>query len=221
MSRAAGIGQIKAKICGLKTPDMIHVAVEAGVDAVGFVFFPPSPRAVTPELVGPLAASARNVKRVGLFVDPIDDLLHDASDAGELDLIQLHGSESPERVAEIRDLTGIEVMKAIKVENADDFVSVSAYEEVADWLLFDAKAPKALKNALPGGNGISFDWTLLADRNWVKPWMLSGGLTVENLVDAVRVSGAAWVDVSSGVEARPGEKSADLIRHFLEQVNSI
>lgn len=213
--------RVRAKICGLKTTDMVHVAVDAGADAVGFVFFPPSPRAVTPDEVLSLTASARTVKRVGLFVDPDDDLLHDASDAGELDLIQLHGSESPERVAEIRDLTGIEVMKAIKVENADDFASVSAYEEVADWLLFDAKAPKAMKNALPGGNGISFDWTLLADRNWVKPWMLSGGLTVDNLVDAVRVSGAAWVDVSSGVEDRPGEKSADLIRQFIEQVNSI
>lgn len=213
--------RVRSKICGLKTTEMVHVAVDAGADAVGFVFFPPSPRAVTPDGVGPLAATARTVKRVGLFVDPDDDLLLDASDAGELDLIQLHGSESPERVAEIRNLTGTETMKAIKVENADDFASVSAYEGVADWLLFDAKAPKAMKNALPGGNGISFDWTLLADRNWVKPWMLSGGLTVDNLMDAVRVSGAAWVDVSSGVEDRPGEKNADLIRHFLEQVNSI
>ena len=136
-------------------------------------------------------------------------------------MYQLHGSETPERVAEIKKRTGKRVMKAIKVSTASDFDAATPYLDVADMLLFDAKPPSGMANALPGGNAISFDWTLLTGRDWPLPWMLSGGLDPENVVEAIRISGASAVDVSSGVERAPGIKDAARIAAFLEAVKGV
>lgn len=212
---------IKVKICGLSTPAAVDAACTAGVEAVGFVFYPPSPRAVTPATAGMLAHHAGKAMKVGLFVDPVDRLLDEVLGAVPLDLIQLHGSEPPGRVAAIAKRAGLPAMKAIKVRRAEDIEAAAAYEDAADWLLFDAKAPAHLTGALPGGNGVSFDWQLLAGRRWRRPWMLSGGLHAMNVAEAVRTSGAGWVDVSSGVETSPGAKSPALIARFVGAVRSI
>ncbi|MEC9345014.1 MAG: phosphoribosylanthranilate isomerase [Pseudomonadota bacterium] len=212
---------VHAKICGLNTPDVVDAAIAGGADAVGFVFYPPSPRAVSPETAAVLAGHAGTALKVGLFVDPDDALLDRVLGALDLDIVQLHGSESPERVREIEALTGRPAMKAIKIAGPEDLGVVRDYDDAASWLLFDARPPKDRANALPGGNGVSFDWRLLAGRRWSKPWMLSGGLDATNVAEAVRISGAPWVDVSSGVETKPGEKSPALIARFLNAVQAI
>lgn len=153
------------------------------------------------------------VARVGLFVNPDDALLDAVLARVPLDILQLHGSESPERVARIKARTGLPVMKAVGVADAADLEALWDYGLVADMLLVDAKPPKDA--ALPGGNGLSFDWRLLVGRKWLKPWMLAGGLTPENVAEAVRLTGARIVDVSSGVESAPGQKDAGLIRAFV------
>lgn len=211
---------VKAKICGLSTPAAVDAARTAGAEAVGFVFYPPSPRAVTPATAGMLAPHAGKAMKVGLFVDPVDQLLDEVLGTVPLDLIQLHGAESPGRVAAISKRAGLPAMKAIKIRRAGDIAAAAAYEDAA-WLLFDAKAPAHLAGALPGGNGVSFDWRLLAGRRWCGPWMLSGGLDANNVAEAVRTSGADWVDVSSGVETSPGTKSPALIARFMAAVRSI
>jgi len=209
--REPGLAQVK--ICGLNAPDA--VAAAAGADFAGFVFYPPSPRAVAPEQAAGLAAGLpRAVKRVALFVDPDDAALRAAFAHLRPDLVQLHGKEPPERVAAIRGGCAIPVMKVLHVGEAADLDAARAYEGAADWLLFDARPPKR-PDALPGGNATSFDWSLLAGRRWTLPWMLSGGLTPENVGDALRLTGAAAVDVSSGVEDRPGHKVPDRIAAFL------
>ena len=213
---------IAAKICGLNTPASVKTAVDNGAAYVGAVFYPKSPRSVTPQqaadLFGDLPAA---VKLVGLFVDPDDNLLRTVVDHVKLDLIQLHGSEPPERVAHIRKTYGIPVMKALAIETPDDLSRAKAYETVSDMLLFDAKAPKSMKDALPGGNGLSFDWTMLATEQFTTPWMLAGGLTADNVQEAVRISGATSVDTSSGVESKPGEKDPAAIVRFLKAVRHI
>lgn len=211
----------KAKICGLNTPEVVDTALRGGADAVGFVFYPPSPRNVSPEQAGSLTRRAGAAMKVGLFVDPDDAWLATVLAGAELDLIQLHGSESPQRAAAIRGATGRPVMKAIKIRGPEDFGAVTAYDGAVDWLLFDAKAPAGQGLGLPGGNGVAFDWRLLAGRKWNRPWMLSGGLDADNVAEAVRISGAAWVDVSSGVESKPGTKDPIRITRFLEAVHSI
>ena len=211
----------KAKICGLNTPDVVDAAIRAGAGAVGFVFYPPSPRSISPSTAGSLSARAGDVMKVGLFVDPDDGWLQAALGEARLDLIQLHGSESPQRAAEIRSRTGVPVMKAIKIRGPEDFGAVSSYDSAVDWLLFDAKPPRGQGNGLPGGNGVAFDWRLLAGRKWNRPWMLSGGLDADNVAEAVRISGADWVDVSSGVETAPGTKDPIRIARFMEAVKSI
>ena len=210
--------KIDVKICGVCDPDTIAVAASCGARYVGFVFYPRSPRAVPVEAARQLARTVPTaVRSVGLFVDPSDRDLDEVVGQVPLDLIQLHGAETPERVAEVKALSGLPVMKAVKIADAEDVDGALAYAEVADRLLFDARPPKNV-TALPGGNGIPFDWTLLAGRTWPLPWMLSGGLSAETVADAIEISGAPAVDVSSGIEARPGVKDAARIRAFANAV---
>lgn len=207
---------IEVKICGVNTLEAAHAAVGAGADYIGLVFYPPSPRAVTPAEAGAIArALPAGVRKVGLFVDAGDALIAEVLGAVGLDLLQFHGSEAPARVAQVRARFGVPVMKAIKVAGASDVAGADAYLKVADRLLFDAKAPEDMPGALPGGNALAFDWRLLAGRSWPLPWMLSGGLDPANVAEAARVCGAPAVDVSSGVEDRPGVKNLGKIRAFV------
>lgn len=207
---------IDAKICGVSTPEALAAAVAGGARWIGLVFFPRSPRAVTVEQAAALTAGlASQTQTVALLVDPDDALLERVAERLRPDLLQLHGSETAKRVAEIRGRWGIPVMKVIKVARAEDLEPVAAFEPVADRLLFDAKPPASRPDALPGGNALSFDWRLLAGRRWQRPWMLSGGLTLDNLREAVQITAASAVDVSSGVEDAPGLKSPAKIRDFL------
>jgi len=210
---------VAVKICGLSTAETLATALDAGADYVGFVFFPKSPRNVTVEQAAALASQARGrAKVVALTVDATDALLQEIAAAVKPDLIQAHGAETPERIAAIKALTGIPVMKALKVGGPEDVEAGRAYAAVAALLLFDAKAPAALKDALPGGNGVRFDWSLLADGQGGHRFMLSGGLNPGNVAEAIRQTGARLVDVSSGVESSPGIKDQDLIRKFIEAV---
>jgi phosphoribosylanthranilate isomerase len=206
---------VQVKICGINHPDAATAALKGGARFIGLVFFERSPRHVAPPLAAELARMIpTGVRTVGLFVDPTNEYLEHVVSQVPLDLIQLHGDESPARVAEIKAAFSMPVMKAIKVSSPEDLIAADAYASVADRLLFDAKPP-AKVSALPGGNGIPFDWTILTGRTWSKPWMLSGGLTIANVAEAISISGAASIDVSSGVEDRPGHKDPDLIRDFL------
>ena len=205
---------IAVKICGLTRPEDVDAAVEAGADMVGFVFFPPSPRSVTPAKAAELAARVpAGVLKVALSVDSGDDLLSEIAGTVGVDIMQLHGHESPERVVEVHRHIGLEVMKAVPISTAADVRHARAYETVADRLMFDAKPPKGATR--PGGNALAFDWRLIAGEKWAKPWVLAGGLTPENVADAIHASGAWAVDVSSGVESAPGVKDADRIRRFI------
>lgn len=202
------------KICGLREPAHVQAAAEAGARFVGFVFFPKSPRAVSVAEAAALAQMVPpGVARVGLFVDPDDIFLAAVLAEVPLDVIQLHGHETPDRVAEVKALTGLPVMKAVGISGPEDLGQLTDYAVVADMLLIDAKAPKDAD--LPGGNGLAFDWRLLVGRRWLRPWMLAGGLTPGNVAEAVRLTGAPMVDVSSGVETAPGCKDADLINAFV------
>ena len=206
---------VAAKICGLSSEAAVAAAVEGGAAYLGFVFYPPSPRFVSPTRAAALCSDVpENVRRVGLFVDADDRAIGVALDAAPLDILQFHGRESPERVAQVKSRFGRPVMKAIPIAGADDVPAALLYEGCADLLLFDAKPPRR-DDALPGGNGLAFDWRLIAGHRWRIPWMLSGGLTAALLPEAVRISGATAVDVSSGVERRPGDKDPDKIREFL------
>ncbi len=208
---------VSIKFCGLSQPADIAAAAEAGARYVGFVFFPKSPRAVSLTQARDLALAVPvGVAKVGLVVDPEDGFLDQLLAEVPLDILQLHGHEKPTRVAEIRARTGLPVMKAIGIAEADDLGQIADYAAVSDQLLIDAKPPK---NAdLPGGNGLSFDWRLLAGRRWPVPWMLAGGLTPYNVRLAVQMTGAQQVDVSSGVESRAGVKDPTLIHAFADAV---
>jgi phosphoribosylanthranilate isomerase len=209
---------VEAKICGLSTPETLDAAVRFGARFVGFVTYPKSPRHIATETMRSLGQRVpKAVTRVGLFVDPDDALLDEKIATGALDLLQLHGGETPDRVAAIRRRTGLPVMKVIKVAGADDVArGVAAYTSVADRLMFEGA-----EGILPGGNARTFDWTFLAGRSVSLPWMLAGGLTPANVAEAVRVTGARTVDVSSGVESSRGVKSVDLIRAFLDGVKTL
>ncbi len=210
---------IEVKICGLSTPETVDAAVEAGAGFVGFVTFPRSPRHI--ESLDLLRALGERVPprviRVGLFVDPDDALIDARLATGALDMLQLHGAETPERVAALKVRTGKQMMKVIKVAAAEDVEhGVAAYADVADRLMFEPA-----DGLLPGGNGKPFDWTILSGRTVPLPWFLAGGLNAGNVAEAVRVTGARAVDVSSGVETTRGVKSIELIRAFLGAVKTL
>jgi phosphoribosylanthranilate isomerase len=212
---------VAAKICGLSTEAAVAAAVDGGAAYVGFVFYAPSPRAVTPERAAALCAAVPSgVWRVGLFVDADDAAIRAVLDAAPIDMLQFHGGESPDRVAEAKLRFHRPVMKAVPIAAAEDVLAADRYQEATDMLLFDAKPPRRV-DALPGGNGLAFDWRLIAGRRWRRPWMLSGGLNAELLPEAVRLSGANAVDVSSGVERGPGDKDPDKIREFLRVVRGL
>jgi len=206
---------VAVKICGLTDAEALAAAADGGARYLGFVFYPPSPRALGREQAGALARLApAHCRRVGVFVDPDDDLLDETLAQVPLEALQLHGAESPERVQAIRARTGRAVIKALKVAGRTDLAPVAAYAAVADMLLFDAGPPSA-PGRLPGGNGLAFDWRLLRDLRVPCPWLLSGGLSAGNLDAAVTLCRAPAVDVSSGVERRPGVKDPAKIRAFL------
>jgi phosphoribosylanthranilate isomerase len=204
---------LRVKFCGLTAASDIAAAVQARAAYVGFVFFPKSPRNLAPGAAARLAAEVPpGLCKVALTVNAGDDWLDEITEAVPLDMLQLHGRESPERVAEVRARYGLPVMKAVGVAGEADLPALVDYGRVADQLLVDAKPPEGA--ALPGGNGVAFDWRLIAGRRWPVPWMLAGGLTPGNVAEAVRLTGARQVDVSSGVERAPGEKDPARIAAF-------
>jgi phosphoribosylanthranilate isomerase len=210
---------VEVKICGLDRLETVDGAVNAGAEMLGFVFYPPSPRNLTASAASRLTNRVpASVKRVGLFVDPTDEMITTVLNQNVLDLIQLHGNEPPERVTEIKGFTNLEVIKVLKISDLCDLRYVSIYQGVADWLMFDALAPKGMKGALPGGNAVSFDWNILARANIPIPWILAGGLNLENVKEAMSISGAKVVDVSSGVEKLPGVKCVEKIQSFIRAV---
>jgi phosphoribosylanthranilate isomerase len=207
---------VAVKICGLNSEAAVAAAVANGASELGFVFYPPSPRAIDAARAGQLTGAVpAGIAKVGLFVDAGDETIGQVLAQASLDMLQLHGDETPKRVKDIRRRFGLPVMKAVKLASATDVAAADAYLAVADRLLFDAKPPREMKGALPGGNAISFDWSLIAGRSWVRPWLLSGGLNAGNLAAAIAATGAKAVDVSSGVEDQPGKKSPEKIAAFL------
>lgn len=207
------------KICGISTPDALDAAIGARADYAGFVFFPPSPRNVSMAQAAALSARVYGrIARVGLFVDADDATLGEATAAARLDAIQLHGTESPERAAQVRARFGIPVWKALPVANADDVRRAADYAGATDLVLFDARTPRGA--ALPGGMGLSFDWSLIAHWRGPVAWGLAGGLTPENVAQALRTTGAPLIDTSSGVESAPGVKDLGRIAAFARAARS-
>lgn len=204
------------KICGLSQPETLQAAIKAGARFVGFVFYPLSPRYVEFYIAYELARQVpTGVRSVGLFVDPDDAELERTVTGIQLDMIQLHGDESPGRVAEIKARFNMPVIKAIRVAGQGDLNGLEGYEAAADWLLFDSRPRNA---ALPGGTGESFDWNILAKRSFKKPWMLGGGLNAGNIKEALSILKPDAVDVSSGVESGHGVKDAQKIKTFIQSV---
>ena len=211
---------ILIKICGLSAPDALDMALAAGADMVGFVFFAPSPRNIGYDTARALGQRVRGrAQKVALFVDPTDQELTAGIEALEPDMLQLHGAETPDRVVRVRERFGLSVMKALPIEQRADLAAVKLYEKVADRLIFDARP--AREATRPGGLGQSFDWQLLQNLDTRLPFMLSGGLDVANVAEALRITGAPGVDVSSGVERSPGAKDPEKIRAFLAAVRRI
>lgn len=206
---------LRVKICGLTSHADVAAALLAGADYLGFVFYPPSPRALglaeAREIAGAVPAG---ICKVALTVDAPDALLDALVESVPLDILQLHGTETPGRIAELRSRHGLPVMKAIGIASVADLDTIDAYARVADQILVDAKPPQDASR--PGGNALAFDWQLIAGRRWRCPWMLAGGLTPGNVAEAIRLTGARQVDVSSGVESAPGVKDAALMRAFVE-----
>ena len=208
------MSDIRVKICGLRTPADVTAVAQAGAAYAGFVFFAKSPRNVTlPEARIAALAAPPGLAKVALVVDADDATLDAIVEAVPLDMLQLHGHETPDRVAQVRARYGLPVMKAIGLADEGDLPAIFEFSTVADQILIDAKPPRGAD--LPGGNGLAFDWRLLAGRRWLRPWMLAGGLTAENVAEAVRLTGARQVDVSSGVESAPGIKDAARIAAFV------
>lgn len=214
--------KVQFKICGLKDGDAVRVAMEAGADLLGFVYYPASPRHV--ELAQARQMAGLLPQRVGtvcVLVDPDDVLLARVEQEFAPHYLQLHGKETPARVAAIRAAyPNVKIIKAFRIRSSDDIAAAHAYGQVAELFLFDARAPEAA-GMLPGGNGLAFDWELLKGREFARPWLLSGGLNPENVAEAVRVTGARFVDVSSGVEHGPGVKDASLIQAFASAVKAL
>lgn len=213
----AQVPSVRVKVCGLTRPEDMAALAAVGVAYAGLNFFPPSPRCLTPAQARAVALAAPpGLARVGLFVDPDDALLDRVLAEVPLDMIQLHGLEAPERVAEVRARLGLPVIKAVGLAGPDDLPALDAAGRVADMVLVDAKPPRG--TALPGGNGLAFDWRLIAGRRWPVPWLLAGGLTPANVAEAVRLTGARQVDVASGVESAPGVKDEAKIAAFVAAV---
>ncbi len=213
------MADIRVKICGLRTPADVTAVAQSGAAYAGFVFFAKSPRNLTlPEARLAALAAPPGLAKVALTVDADDATLDAIVEAVPLDFLQLHGHESPDRVAQVRARYGLPVMKAIGLADEGDLPAIFEYSTVADQILIDAKPPRGAD--LPGGNGLAFDWRLLAGRRWLRPWMLAGGLTAENVAEAVRLTGARQVDVSSGVESAPGVKDAARIAAFVAAANA-
>lgn len=207
------MAEVRVKICGIRTAADLTAVVAARAAYMGLNFFPKSPRVVTLEEARALTLAApEGLCKVALVVDAEDAALDEIVEAMPLDMLQLHGKETPDRVAEVKARYGLPVMKAVGVADEGDLAAVLEYSLVADQILVDAKAPKGA--ALPGGNGLPFDWRLVAQRRWLRPWMLAGGLTAENVAEAIRLTNARQVDVSSGVESAPGVKDAAKIAAF-------
>ncbi len=207
---------VQVKICGLSTADTLDAAIKGGADLVGFVFYEPSPRNHDLETARMLAKLVPDhIRKVALVVDADNDKLDGIVEAISPDLIQAHGSETPERVAEIKQRYGCAIIKAIKISMPEDLDEMAPYENIADLVLFDAKVPDTLEDALPGGNGLAFDWQLIANRKPQFDFILSGGLEPDNVAEALHVTGAGIVDVSSGVESAPGIKDKQLIADFI------
>ena len=214
------MADIRVKICGLRRLADVKAVAAAGAAYAGFVFFAKSPRHLTVAAARPLLlAVPEGLAKVALTVDADDAALDAIVTALPIDMLQLHGHESPERVAQVRARYGLPVMKAVGVADAGDLAAVFEYSLVADQVLIDAKPPKGA--AIPGGNGLAFDWRLLAGRRWLRPWMLAGGLTPENVAEAIRLTGARQVDVSSGVESAPGVKDAGRIAGFVAAAKGV
>jgi len=210
----------QVKICGITDPESMTAAIESGADFVGLVFYPPSPRYVeTPQAAYLASYVPKTVKKVGLFVNPTDELLQQILNEVPLDMLQLHGKERPERIQEIKDTFRLPVIKCISVAAKSDVDTAQKYEDAADWIMFDAKADPNVSQ-LPGGNGLAFDWTLLQQFRSKTPWFLAGGLTPENVREAIELLNPNAVDVSSGVERAPGEKDPGKIRDFLKLARS-
>ena len=210
---------VKVKICGLTTSPTVQAAIAADADYIGFVFFAKSPRYVTPQENKKLAEIVpETVIKVGLVVDADDALLDDIISNGAIDMLQLQGKETPDRLEEIKAKTGLPVMKAVGVSEKSDLDVLYDYIGIADQLLIDAKPAKGAK--LPGGNGLTFDWTILSEATISGSWMLAGGLTADNVAQALSVTGASQVDVSSAVEHKLGEKDPSKIRTFIENAKS-
>ena len=205
------------KICGLSEAQHVDAAVEAGAGLTGYVFFPRSPRHVTIEAAASLTARVPdNVRKVALTVDADDELLDQIIAGAGVDTLQLHGHETVQRVDEVRQKYGLSVIKVLPIATPDDVKAAHTFEAVSDMLLFDAKPPKDATR--PGGNAVSFDWNLLSDESWSLPWLLAGGLDAENVGAAIKATNAPMVDVSSGVEDAPSQKSAQKIQDFIAAV---
>lgn len=212
-------GDIKVKICGVKDVLMMQAAVDAGAAYLGFVFFPKSPRYVTiSQAAAVTKAVPIGVAKVALVVDLDDAALDQILDAVPVDVLQLHGSETTERVSQIKARYGLPVMKAVGLADTSGLKQIEAYAQVADQLLIDAKPPSGA--VLPGGNGVAFDWRLIVGQKWAVPWMLAGGLTPDNVQEAIALTGATQIDVSSGVESATGVKDAGLIKRFIAEAQS-
>lgn len=213
---------LTVKICGINSAAAMRAAVSAGTDYVGLMFYPPSPRYLAVAEAAELAALVpEGIRRVGVFVDAPANVIEETLEDVPLEALQLHGSESPATVAAIRERFRLPVIRAVKLAGPGDLATAQAFEDVADMILFDAKPPPEMTAALPGGNALAFDWRLLSGYKGRRPWLLSGGLTAANLAEAVGVTGATMVDVSSGVETAPGAKDPALIEGFLAAARAL
>lgn len=213
---------VAVKICGINAPEAMAAAIAGGAAYVGLIFYPPSPRFLKTAEASALAALVpTHVRRVGVFVDEPDEVIARVLEAVPLEILQFHGTEPPERVSAARARFGLPVMKAVPVAGPADLARAKAQESAADLLLFDAKPPAEMTDALPGGNALTFDWKIIAGARWSRPWMLSGGLEAGNLAQAVAASRAGMVDVSSGVESAPGRKDPARIEAFLAAAKAL
>ena len=214
--------KLAVKICGMNSQTAIDAAIASGVDYLGFVFFPPSPRSLTPEIASSLMEKrSDDFKVVAVVVNPSDKLLEEITYHLAPDIFQLHGSETADDIENIKQKFNTKIIKAIKISAREDFEEVSKFDKVADFLLFDAAAPVNTAHSLPGGNGISFNWNWLSNASLATPWFMSGGLNISNINEAVRTTRATAVDVSSGVEDEAGFKNNQKIIEFMNTVRTL